>query len=314
MDEAPATAPAGKGLAGWIGGEGRRYVPIFGRVRHHESRLAIFLSAFGCSNSYIYYTNKVRFEDLLSAVGNHSVFSTDVVAKLAANPATLRNQLGSWTRTGKVVQLRRGVYALNKPYRPDPAPEIVATFVFNPSYVSLESALSHYSMIPEWVPVTTVVTTGRPCKRRITSFGVLIAQHIKPEFFWGFSKQMVSTGEMALIADREKALLDLIYLKKGGDTAGFLKELRLQNLEEFDLAKFVEMAERSGSPKLNRAARLLIPLAVKEMTGWYEHVNGQRIPIPPPRCPKCSEQLGQGCNVFDCKLKRSLTASPLDRG
>ena len=41
-------------------------------------------------------------------------------------------------------------------------PFVVANALKKASYVSLQSALSHYGMIPEYVPVTTSVTTRRP--------------------------------------------------------------------------------------------------------------------------------------------------------
>ena len=42
------------------------------------------------------------------------------------------------------------------------APVCDANALHRPGYVSLQSALAHYGMIPESVPVTTSVTSGRP--------------------------------------------------------------------------------------------------------------------------------------------------------
>ncbi len=209
----------------------------------------------------------MKFAQLLDAVGNSAVFATQKIAPVVGL-GSFRDQLGEWTRTGKLVQLRRGLYVIDKPYRPTPACEVIGNELFAPSYVSLESALSFYGLIPEWVPVTTCVTTGRPCERLSTSLGEFSARHLSPKLFWGFKEVEVGPGQVALMAEPEKALLDLIHLTPRGDFTAYLQELRLQNLERIDIQKVEEMARRSGSPKLLRAARRLGPIVQEEVSGW----------------------------------------------
>jgi len=66
------------------------------------------------------------------------------------------------------------------------------------------------------------------------------------------------------IATPEKALLDLLYLTAGSDNYDFLEELRLQNLGELDPKRVVQLATRSGRPKLDRAARLILQLIAED--------------------------------------------------
>ena len=49
-----------------------------------------------------------------------------------------------------------------------------------------------------------------------------------PELFFGYDRLEVSPGQQAFVAWPEKALLDLVYLQPGGDSPGYLQELRLQ--------------------------------------------------------------------------------------
>ena len=90
--------------------------------------------------------------------------------------------------------------------------EQIANFLYGPSYVSMEWALSFYGMIPERVYTVTSMTLGRN-KQYHTPIGdfsyftlparyypVGITQKKSPDFVGGF-----------LIATPEKALADLVF-------------------------------------------------------------------------------------------------------
>jgi hypothetical protein len=131
------------------------------------------------------------------------------------------------------------------PYRKiKPEPFSIANNLKSASYVSL--------LIPEFVPVVTSVTTGRP--RLIeTPMGRFDFRHINKSFFWGYQQIELTDGQTTFIARPEKAMLDLVYLTPGGDKEDFIKELRIQDVEQIDKAILREFSERSQSPKLKRA-------------------------------------------------------------
>jgi predicted transcriptional regulator of viral defense system len=168
--------------------------------------------------------------------------------------ANVQRQLSRWTRARRLYQLWRGLYALAPPFQKvKPPPFLVANRMVKPSYVSLQSALSYYSLIPEVVPVTTSVTTSRPGSWD-TTLGRYVFRHIKTELFQDYRLLNVGDEQEAFVASPEKALLDLIYLEPGADSRAYLKELRLQNLEMLDLDRLQHQAELTDSPKLRRAA------------------------------------------------------------
>jgi predicted transcriptional regulator of viral defense system len=193
------------------------------------------------------------YRALLHIVGDEPVFETGLLLAGPVDPANVRRQLSRWTASGRLHQLRRGLYALAPPYeKVRPHPFLVANRLVGGSYVSLQSALAHYNLIPEYVAVTTSVTTARP-GRWETPLGVYAFRHIKPDLFYGYRRVDVGTGQRAFIASPEKALLDLVYLQPEGDTPPYLRELRLQNLARLDLDELGRLAERAKSPKLRRA-------------------------------------------------------------
>lgn len=124
------------------------------------------------------------------------------------------------------------------------------------SYISLQSALSHYGMIPEHVPVVTSVTGGRP-EKLDTPVGRFLFRHVQSRNFFGFVEREIAPGESVRIARPEKALADLLYLTSGSDEVDYLAELRLERADSFSPAVLAETAERMCSPKLKRAVARL---------------------------------------------------------
>ncbi len=206
----------------------------------------------------------MKWEELLSTVAQEPVFSSAILLTLGRDSADIRKQLSRWVKAGKLIKLRRGLYALAEPYRKTiPSPFLVANRLREPSYVSLQSALAHYGLIPEYVPAVTSLTTAGPGEVA-TPLGRFIYRHGKRTFFHGFREVELAQDQTALVAVPEKALLDLLHLTPGGDRLEYLAELRLQNLESLDLDVLQRMARESRSPKLVRAAERVADLAAEE--------------------------------------------------
>jgi len=103
----------------------------------------------------------MEFNDLLSIVSDLPTFETGLLLSGGVSPMAVRKQISRWTKAGKLYQLRRGLYSLAPPYQKvQPHPFLVANQIETGSYVSLQSALAFFGMIPEHVPVTTSVTTA----------------------------------------------------------------------------------------------------------------------------------------------------------
>jgi len=204
------------------------------------------------------------FERLQEIVGKEPVFETGLLLAGQINPAGVRRQLSRLTASGRLIQLRRGVYALAPPFQKvRPHPFLVANRMVRASYVSRQSALAYHGLIPEHVPVVTSVTTSRP-GRWENSLGAFEYRHIRPSFFFGYRMVELVEWQAAMVASPEKALLDLLYLQPASDSREYLKELRLENLERLDLDELSRLARESGSPKLCRAAGLVNEMARDE--------------------------------------------------
>lgn len=197
----------------------------------------------------------MKWEELLSRIGDEPVFESALLLAGRVSVAQVRVQLSRWVRSGRLLQLRRGLYALAPAWRKvAPSPFLVANRLRPGSYVSLQSALAFYGHIPEHVPVTTSAGPSRP-GRVVTPLGTYQYSHVADDLLFGYAAVDVPAGQRAFVARPEKALLDLVHLTPGGDDPAFLRELRLQNLEGLDVTVLAGLARRSGKPKLVRAAR-----------------------------------------------------------
>ena len=204
----------------------------------------------------------MKFQRLIEIVGDEPVFEAGLLLSGEVDPADLRRQLSRWTKAGRINQLRRSVYALAPPFQKiKPHPFVVANRLVRSSYVTCQSALAYYGMIPEHVPVITSVTTLRPGMWR-TPLGVYQFRHIKGSHFFGYRLLELGNGQQAFVATPEKALLDLIYLQPGGDSPDHLRELRLQQEERLDIVELQRQTDLMQSPKLRRAAAVVAELAI----------------------------------------------------
>jgi predicted transcriptional regulator of viral defense system len=206
----------------------------------------------------------MKWQSLLELIADEPVFSSALLLSGRVSARQVRLQLSRWVKDGRLIQLRRGLYALAPVWRKvEPHPFLVANRLQRGSYVSAQSALAFHGIIPEYVPVVTSVGAGRP-ETIQNPLGAFQFNHLARQLLFGYSQVEVAPKQLAFVAFPEKALLDLIHLTAGADSEKYLRQLRLQNPEAFNMVTMIELAQRSGKPKLTRAARLVGPLFEEE--------------------------------------------------
>lgn len=171
-------------------------------------------------------------------------------------------QFSLWQKKGHIIQVKRGLYAFTE-YKDQLSAFQLAQPIYSPSYISLESALSEYGLIPEFVPSTTSVTT-RANRTFSNSFGSFYFRHLKQDLFWGYVSVTTQSGNYFL-AEPEKAVLDYLYLnsrmiKNDAD----LEEIRI-NYDEFnqriEKKKIFKYAQAYNNKKLIKTIKKIINMA-----------------------------------------------------
>jgi len=156
---------------------------------------------------------------------------------------SIRQNLFNWQQNQRLIKLRKNLYVIKNE---DIDLRLLANKIYEPSYVSLEYGLSFYNLIPEAAFAITSVTTDKT-KQFKNKLGNFLYKHIKKELYFGFYY-----FNNVLIAEREKCLLDYFYfnLSKVNFEEGYLKELRLQNMEKLKRGKLKKYLEKFGVKKL----------------------------------------------------------------
>lgn len=115
--------------------------------------------------------------------------------------------LERYTQRGMLVRLKGGLYALKLNY---PSGYLIANRLYEPSYISFETALAFYGLIPETTYSYTSATT-KTTRTFLAGQNHFIYHKIKKESFLGYCLSTVA-GDKVLMAEKEKALADYLYL------------------------------------------------------------------------------------------------------
>jgi hypothetical protein len=190
----------------------------------------------------------------------HAPISHNVIMEALTTYSRPNDKISEMIKSGELVSLRRGLYVPG-PELDLPIPEsfVIANHLRGPSYVSLESALSYWDLIPERVYETSSVTT-KTTKTYQTSLGRYSFQHLStPYYSFGIRSVRLTEQQTALIASPEKAVCDKIVLTAGvilrstSQTMDFLiedlriDEEQLQTLDVSTIETWVEDAPKRSS-------------------------------------------------------------------
>lgn len=195
----------------------------------------------------------MKFQDFSLLLEDQGYFDIAMAAQMTGERRqTLTTQLHRWNRAGKLLPLRRGMYAFaNAARRGAVNPAALANHLYKPSYLSTYWALGYYGLIPERVTMFTSVTTRVP-REFDNALGVFRYSNIKRDAFFGY-KAMTMDGDKVLHAEPEKALLDLWHLEKGEWDRPRMTGMRFQSGDVIDPHRLAEYAARFDSPRLVRA-------------------------------------------------------------
>ena len=129
----------------------------------------------------------------------------------------LPSKVSRMVRNQELLQLKRGFFVFGEEYRRNQVELFpIANLLYGPSYVSLESALSFYSFIPEALSGVTSITPKR-VKQFDTALGRFLFRVVKIRAFGAGVVSLPCGNSHALIATPEKALLDKLYLDAPGE-------------------------------------------------------------------------------------------------
>jgi len=162
-----------------------------------------------------------------SDIGNIPV-DTSVLTSMLNDYQSPKDRIQRYVRAGILLRLKKGLFVISPEItRNDISIELIANHLYGPSYISFQSALSYYGLIPERVYITLSATANRK-KIYKTSFGIFEFITVPESYFpIGVKTKIVNNKLAFLIASPEKALCDLILSTSG------LRFQSLKSVHEF---------------------------------------------------------------------------------
>jgi len=199
----------------------------------------------------------MNYINLLPQLNKLKIFSPQDIYLI--DPNFRQATLYDWENQGKVQKIRNGWYTLGG-FQPEGLDYyLIANRIYQPSYISLDSALSHYGIIPEGVVQITSVSTNKTQSFQ-TPFGSFAYRSIKETLYFGYD--IIEYGEIGLrMASPEKALLDTIYLNPDINNKEDFQAWRFNTVvlaELLDEEKLLKYATIFNNKRLLRATKLLI--------------------------------------------------------
>ena len=140
------------------------------------------------------------------------------------NPKT---KIGRMVKNNELFPIKKCLYETNKNINPF----YLADPIYSPSYISFETALAYYNLIPERVYAIKSATYDKKKKKEYkTIFGLYTYQDVPREVFSYGVEIIEAEGYCYKIATKEKALLDMLYSTKPIKNMNDMRDYLFDNL------------------------------------------------------------------------------------
>ncbi len=160
----------------------------------------------------------------------------------------------------EIIQIKRGIFV----YADDDTYSLnsLSSVIYGPSYISFQSAMSFYGLIPEQVSAITCASYNKNKNKEFhTPVGDFYYYYIPPKVFPYDTTIMEEKGQNFVIASLEKAICDSMYKISNIKTEEELTKLLVEDWRiDLDVLK-----------NLNRKSfKFLLPLYEKKICNLFE--------------------------------------------
>lgn len=195
--------------------------------------------------------NNLSYEEFRKSLIGFKVFSISDVRKIF--PQFDSKRLVEWQQRGYLKKLINKWYLFSEISTTEHLLYRISNCLHHPSYISLESALSYYHLIPEEAYTQQAVSTRKTILYE-TPVGHFNYRHLKPTLYFGYLV-IHKEGLPITIAEPEKTILDYLYLSASVRTKEDIQALRWNLMEiesRFDWGKLYTYARIFKSSTLDK--------------------------------------------------------------
>ncbi|MFH1661732.1 MAG: hypothetical protein ABIA02_01390 [Candidatus Falkowbacteria bacterium] len=199
----------------------------------------------------------MRYLEFKEQLKDFVVFTPLDIKKTEADFDTRR--LNEWQDKGYIKKIRRGFYIFSDLELTERMFFVISNKIYGPSYISFETALSYYNLIPEGVYSITSATSKKTYGFS-TTVAEFVYRKIKPELMFGYNLVSFKNYNFK-IAEIEKVLLDYLYINPNLKTKEDFKGLRF-NVDEFkeksDQKKIIRYLKIFNNKSLTKRVKILL--------------------------------------------------------
>jgi predicted transcriptional regulator of viral defense system len=198
------------------------------------------------------YGKIVTFEQIQAVAGD------------SVTRGAVRQRVAQMSKAGWLVRLKRGLYLLVTDISTlgfaDVSNLVIAQALHDRAYISFESALQYYGFFDQLLARIDSVTTGKTKTYKVLETTYTFSK-IKQEFYFGFVQETVN-GHQVNIAEKEKAILDMLYFRSSAYAVSLVLEKLQTYQEEFDFEKLKTYSTRYSLGMVRKVGFLLDHLGV----------------------------------------------------
>ena len=187
----------------------------------------------------------VNLEKILRDKGIKMFSTRELKLLLGLSEKTSQQLVWRYKSKGYIIELKKGLYAL-KTNRPNTYQ--IANRLYQPSYISFDTALSYHGVIPETIYAITSATTRNT--REFEVEGVRYTYHrLKKPYFIGY-KLVRYLDAGVNMAEPEKSLADYLYYIDIRQRGLHYERIDLKKIKKARLKEYIKLYKRPGMIKL----------------------------------------------------------------
>lgn len=211
-------------------------------------------------NTILSQSDLTLLEDALLQFGRIVTF--EQLASLFTTTETrdaMSRKIALLVKKGWLLRLKKGLYLILTDITTlgtnDLSEYVLAQALHKDSYVSFENALQYHGLFDQMLSTvgSVTITYGRKYTVQQTTY---VFSQVKHELYFGFTEEVIGAYRV-LIAEKEKALLDMLYLKTSAYAVSVVLEKLQEYTHRFDSEKLQRYAQRYGIGMVRTVGLLL---------------------------------------------------------
>ncbi len=183
----------------------------------------------------------------------------------------VKKRISLLSKRGWLVRIKRGLYIVITDISTlgfsDLSELIVSQTINKDSYVSFENALQYYQMFDQMLSTIEAITDKRARSYKVQSKEYRFS-HIKKTLYFGFVAVIVE-GKEVRMAEKEKALLDMLYFRSSTYTVDLVLEKLRAYKDAIDFEKLKNYTKLFGL-NIIREVGFLLDLLEVDTKDLYE--------------------------------------------